>query len=870
MKAEGFSEDEIQALQTWRKFWDNIWWLYNLDHNRTRRALGWKRFIDIANGVNVEVHPITKRGNIKSSIDVADHTTGGIKTLTPKEIDEIYEKGGLLAKLDMPVKVGDTFGTHIVSMETPDSYLRTINDGDISLHYRQGYYNVSYKGPYFIDRIWKDAAGEVKHKQTVYSSDNRKDADLVASRLDKSVDDDSVHIVRLDKKLSNRKQNTWELMKAQGMSSQRWRGQRLMDATSNVNGPAHGHILNPVEAAVSSARSISRRATMREWLDVTKTRYIANNADYLPRNEFGHPVFPAKKSDIAVQTGKKGTKKGIAKARSEFDYIRSVENGYANSIDDFWKAGLNTIADILGEKHITVAEKAARGMAKASITGQAKKLSFGLFLALNPVRQVLIQGHQMIMLSVINPSWLASRAAPQLMYFLARRLGLDAEGTSVPEVFFKALGMTRKQANQMFEDFERSGLGAAVDKHSIVRGSLNDMADMMIKNSGRSVFNKAMRPIKTLGHLSRLFGFDSGEWLNIWSSWAAHYDLAKQAGLDIGKSDIQANIAARARNFTGSMNAAGDMPYNANELNSLMQFQQQAHKMFSLMTTNRVLSRAERLKLIGFSTIMWGIPPTMGALLWKAISNENDSDKDTAEKAHAIELLQRGAESAALNNIATAVSGEKTDINFESLNALNMYGTSQLVHSLFTETPGEVLANTPTGSLFFGGNPRLTKFVKTTAQYFHLMDDNDSPVTFAQEAKAFANLSSGLSNAFQAAYSLKYGQAISSYNGAVTDPEVSSPEAMARFFGFPTWDSAQRAAENEEFYTASVDFENDVNKWYKQFRSDLARDDITPDELEFIKRVHNKAFLVWGNNPRASRIIESNLMRDASKGELTF
>lgn len=868
MKAEGFSENEIQAMQTWRKFWDNIWHLENADHNKSARARGHMIFTDAQNKTHLEVKPIRRRGDITGSVDIANPMTGEFKTLSPKDIDFIYERGGLLAQLDTPIKIGDDFATHVISMETPDSYLRVLNDSDASLHYRPGYYNVSYKGPYFIDRIWKDRSGNIKHKTTVYSADNRKDADMVASRLDKSVDDGSYHVVRLDKKLSNREQNTWELQKAAGRSAQRFRGERLIDATSNVQGPEHGHILNPIEAAVRSARSISRRASMRDWLDVTKSRYINNNSAYLPRNQFGKPVFPAKKSDIAIQTGEKGTKKGLAKARTEFDYIRSMENGFVNSIDDFWKASLNSIADILGEKHLTLAEKSVRVASSTALTAEAKKLSFGLFLALNPVRQLLVQGHQGVLLAAINPGWFVTRAAPQLAYLMARQVGMDE--STIPDVFFKSLGMTRKQADQMFKDLEHSGLAAGVDKHSIVRGSLNDMADMMIQNSGRSVASKVTKPIKAIGHYSRVVGFDAGEWFNIVSSWAAHRDKALKAGLDISRSDVQANIAARARNFTGSMNAAGDMPYNANELNMLMQFQQQAHKMFSLMTTNRVLSRAERLRLLAFTTIMWGIPATIGAVIWRGISSDKDSVTKAKEKAHAIELIQRGAESAILNRTASAISGDKVDVDFSSLNPLNMYGTAQLAHSLFTQTPGEVLANTPTGSLFFGGNPRLTKFVKTTAQYFHLMDDNDNPVTFAQEAKDFANMSSGFSNAFQAAYALKYHQAISSYSGAVTDPNVSSAEAIAKFFGFSTWASVQKAAENQDMYEASVDYENDVNKWYKQFRADMQREGMSADELDYIKRVHNKAFLVFGNNPRASRIIESNLLKDAAKGDLTF
>lgn len=867
LMAEGFTEDEIRATGIWRKFWDNIYWLVSMDYNRSARARGHKLFVDSANGTYLEVKP-QSRTNIHGSVDIADPKTGQLKTLTPKDIDFIYERGGMLGELETPVKIGNDFATHVVSMETPDHYFRTISDGDMLLSYRPGYFNVSYKGPWFIDRVWKDQNGTVKYTQTVASSDNRKDADLVTTRLDKSVDDGSTHSVRLDKKRGNYQQNTWELYKASGRSSQRFRGKRLMDATSNLQGPGHGHLLNPIEAAVRAARSISKRTTLRGWLEMAKTRYINNNAKYLPKNEFQHTVFPADRRHIEIQQGEKGTKKGLAKARSEFDFIRAMENGYVNSIDDFWKASLNNVADILGEKHITIGEKSARNLADKPLSARAKKISFSLFLALNPVRQLLIQAHQGILLSAINPGWFVSRGAGQIMYLLARQIGMGAN--EVPEAFFRTLGMTRKQADQMFKDLEESGLAAGVDKHSIVRGSLNDMADMMVQNSARSALSKTVKPLKTLAHYSRLLGFDAGEWLNIVSAWAANRDLAAKSGADLARSDVRSMIAARARNFTGSMNAAGDMPYNSNELNVLLQFQQQGHKMFSLMTTNRAYSRAERMRLLGFTAIMWGIPTGMGGLLWAAISNKNDSDKTAQEKAKAIQLLQRGAEDATLNRLASTISGGKVDLDFSSLNPLNMYGTGQLVHSFFTNTPGEIVANTPTGSLFFGGNPRLTNFAKTTAQFFHLKDNNDVPVTFSQEAMSFAKLSSGFSNAFQAAYTLKYGQALSTYSGNVTDPEVSTPEAMGKFFGFSTWDSVQKAAENQEMYEASQDFETDVTNWYKQYRSDLARADITPDELEYVKRVHTKAFTVWGDNDRAYRIIESNLLKDAAKGDLTF
>jgi hypothetical protein len=50
----------------------------------------------------------------------------------------------------------------------------------------------------------------------------------------------------------------------------------------------------------------------------------------------------------------------------------------------------------------------------------------------------------------------------------------------------------------------------------------------------------------------------------------------------------------------------------------------------------------------------------------------------------------------------------------------------------------------------------------------------------------------------------------------------------------------------------------------------MNRAGITADEVEYIKRVHNKAFLVFGDNPRAKQIIERQLISDAQNGEDVF
>jgi hypothetical protein len=196
-----------------------------------------------------------------------------------------------------------------------------------------------------------------------------------------------------------------------------------------------------------------------------------------------------------------------------------------------------------------------------------------------------------------------------------------------------------------------------------------------------------------------------------------------------------------------------------------------------------------------------------------------------------------------------------------------MYGTMDLIHSWFTTDSGTIVAATPAGSLFFGNNPRLTNLAKSSARYFNLIDDYQTPTSFAHVANDFAGLSSGYSNAFKAAYALKYAEKMSS-SGGITDSNVTKPEAIAATFGFGTMDEAQKRYVNDTTYKKSKAYEDDVKQNYKNLKSHLTKEGIKPNETEYYTKVFSEFWRVAGNDDlKGKQIILQLLKQDAVDGD---
>lgn len=844
---DGVTPKEAQTLKDWRHYWDTVYHLENKDMVKTMRARGFHEFVDEVNDTRLFAKP-TARTQVSGDVKIYNHVDDTVTTMRADQISELYSKDGTLARLRQPMSVGDDAAEFIVSENAVGkNYLRALTDDSQVLNYRKGYYSVHYKDPQFIVKVVQDSRGNTLYEKAVATAGNIKDADMMVRRM--AATDGAKYYRRGDvKKMDMRSDDYWDLQQAGGRSAQKIRGKRLEDATSTVTDPSMSNILGPVDSMVQSARSTSNRVAMRDMLEATKQRFMNQYDQFLPDGKYGQKVLPGNISEVKYRGGQTPDNKKLADARTTFEYIRYLENGYINHIDDGYKATLKTLSDIAGNAGMTKTEKGLGWMSEGrGPSAMGKNIAFNMYLATNPFRQFIVQSHQAVQLTANFPRWiLEGRAVPQVSVLTAFQLGYEPSS-----LLLKGAGMTLDEARVMFRQFERTGQSAAIDKQNLIRGALGDLADTVAGGKTRKFVTAPLTWMRKVG-------FDAGENVNTMTSWLAHRDQAIREGKDFSKADVQDLVSGQARNYTYNMNAAGDMPYNQNALAALFQFMQVPHKAMTQMLTNRVLTPMQKLRLVGFNATMYTLPPAAMYGFFGDILPDDPGVRDA---------VVQGMEGLVLNKLLETSTGEDSRVDFSSLSPVDMFGTYDFIHSLFTTDVGTVVASTPSGQLFFGNNPRITNFAKTAARYFNLIDDYQDPTTFGNVAHDFASLSSGYSNAFKAAYSLQYQRKLNTMGG-ITDSNVTRPEAIMQVFGFGTSDEAQKRLVNDTTYKKTKAYEDDVKTWYKDFKKHIARQGITPGEVEHTTKVFGEAWRVWGNDDfQARRIIAGELKKDAQSGD---
>jgi len=848
MRAEGMTDEEINILRAWRDTWDTMYWLENTDLVKSLRNRGYGVVEDSATDTRLFAKSMSRQ-QAGSHKRVYDLNTGQMRNLDEAELKALYESGGSVVRMRQPMRVGDEAAEFTTVSNRPDgSYLRGLRDDDTVLNYREGYYSVYYTDPHFIVKIEKNAAGDELYRRAVATAGTRKEADLMSRRM--AATDGGTYEVRGDvKKIRGDSDQNWELQMASGRTAQRVRGERLEDASSPITDPSHNNIMGPVDSLITSARSVSARVPMRDYLEATKQRAIEKYGEFFPKNKYGQPVFPDS-SGAVTSPGKEFSRK-VADARTTVEYIKYLEDGYINSMDEGIKSVFSAIADIAGARGISSAERVARaGSEMRGPTSVGRNTAFTLYLALNPARQIIIQAHQSVQLFAIAPKYVSTRLATDLAALLQMKVGGEAWDLTA-----RATGRSKEELKDMWQAFQESGLSASIDKQNLVRGSLTELAENS-RIAGRK------NPIARGVAVSRKAGFDTGEEINMMTSWLTHYNMAvAKKGKKLDQRELD-EVTARARDFTYNMNRAGDMPYNENFLGLVFQFMQVPHKAMLQMLTNRNLTKTQKFKLATFNALAYGAPPASALyLLLEQILPEDGELRS---------VITQGLEGYIFNKGMSLSYGKDVQVDFSGLAATDTAGLFKFISSLATTNAGEIAAATPAGGLLFGGNARLTNVAKEASRFFHFTEDPDlDPPTASELIEEVAKLSSGYSNYYKARQAMEYAKRYNAYGG-VTDSTVNTPEAVWRIFGFGTIDERNRYYVTGKMYESRKEFKSDVQAWYKELKRSLTKEGVKPEELEWSMRVNNSMMAAFKDSPKAREIVLQQMKYDVENGDVSL
>lgn len=843
LASRGFTATEIEALKVWRKTNDILWHATNADLVKTLRGRGYVALTHKASDTKLFGREMSVRG-VSSREIMYEVSENSSRKFTRAELDELYENGGTIVKLDEPVEIDGRWVDHVVNRNTPEAgFARQLYDSETVLNYRDGYYPVAYDANYFVFRkVRKEDGTEVD--KVVGTTKSRKEAEAAIARMQEA-DSEARFDFRKDRRFESQKQQLgeegWNLVVNSGTSAQRVRGTRLKDLSAGMHKSANSNLKDPLEAMRAQISQLSARAPMRQVLDTLKKRWMLNYGKHLdlPVNRItGQKEFP---SSITQIKNRNDLKRGFtADARTNFNYIYGLENGYINGMDEVYRGALHMLSDLMASAGLGRAEAALLSTTSLSPIQTAKTTAFKLFLGLNPLRQAVIQRGQIILLGAIEPQYLATGLMKDLFDLNTARAG----------------GKVKPEVKALLEEVQDSGIIEAVDAHNFVRSELGRLADV-------SAVQKAKSTLAAPINFTQKYGFDLAEQDNLLSAWLAFRQRAIKNGEDLSSQRVKDQIIADARAFTLNMNKAGEQPYSQNTLGLMAQFMSFTHKAFLQPFTNKSLTKMQRAQLLAYTTAVFGTTATALAPVfdWAFGSTEPSEMKDN---------MRNGVLDVLANKAATLATGEQQSIDWGDMAPVEAYGTFNTLYGMINTDLSDMVANSPAGSLLFGGNPRIAQAWRTGMRYFSVIDDYEDPeleTKLTDVASSFLNLASGYSNSFKARYAMQVRQKMSS-SGKISDADVTAFEALMANFGFQTRTETGYREVVQLMYGDSTYEPSDVEKWYGDVKAQLARRGQSVSEIEFAQRVAAEAWRVFGEDrPKAAAEITRLLERDAANGD---
>lgn len=751
LTARGFTPQEVDTLKHFRNFWDMHFQLENLDVVRTLRSRNFMK-LESSNGDEFFARPIPK--NINHST-VYDPTSGSVRALSRQELDDLYDQNGTVALLKSPIDINGNQVQYIMSRNNKSEYLRALRDDDKILNYRDGYFQINYKAPQFI----REVDGDVNKAVAVRG--DKLSAEREAKRL--SAVNGKTYIVTGDERDKLRSfDNIWDVNQVAGRIAQRRRGQLLEGADTRNMMDGKEFVENPIDSSIRAARSVAGRTITRPVMETAKSRFLNQYGHLVRKDEFQRPVFPSKVEDI----GKVGeyTTSDLADARTTWEYIRRMEVGYINTIDQTYKSIMNSVANGLGDLNVktggglTVAEKGARALSNASPSGVVRGTVFQTLIALNPVRNWILQPSQILRTLAYNPkAWMTGDMMKYPIAYMARALGQNISGDT----------------KLMIESLEKTGMLDAVDRSNLIRG-----ATIQTTDASHAFKKMATAPL----NFSRIIGFDFGEKMNLFGHYAAVWSKYRRAGYNMSDPAVQAKVHSETRAISLEMNRAGDMAYNENFLSVPMQFAQIPHK-FLLTQSNRRIPVAARRRMAVGDIMFYGVPGTyfLTDMLGSDVLPEDPEIRDG---------IVSGLVGTLMNATFRAIANDDTNIDVSSMAPYELGGFSDMLKAGYEGGLSELISNSPAGTLF-SGTGRVGAALNSLFRHFSpIAEGLETPETFLDTVNQIAKISSGWNNATKAWFALQTGIALDK-NNFPTDTSVTVAEAIMMGFGFPTKDTTK-------------------------------------------------------------------------------
>ena len=612
----GMSDKAINGYYTFRKLQDLTWFQTNRRFRKELAARGMKEVTGLDKDLGKQFGaPVSVESAARVKF-VFDAKQNKVVQVTPEYIKEMYGKGNQFVAMESSIKGLDSRTTHLL-LDNSTTTLKALPENP--LPYIEGYYQRSYKDYYFMDKV--------STKGIMVDGEFISDAKILQSKYGSAVAAGS-HKLRMEEKAA--KMNA-EIPAGEGYYYHVRRASEIGDADvkelrmqNSYKNAAKGRsatrlagdmdhtlatIEDPMESLFRNVRSMSKYVAMDDFMSSSKQRWV---------NTYGTASggkFPSSFDDVATGVL---SKEDYANARAIHNQLGMMQSA-ASVTDIRWKDFILSSSEILEGGKTDILATGVRKLADVSPTAFTRSLSSTLFIALAPIRQLVIQPAQLIQLTAITPAYIASGAMSRELLALS----LSRASWGYPELAKKAnqagaklFGVTEKEYDVIAKQYlNKSGLPYSVDSHIYIDGVVKDIHKSHLDSTASKVVDGVMAPTRTLISVSKQVGFDVGEFVNLTGSWL----VARKRWMDAnpefaGKwaekqySDV---IDADARAISYAMTQPGTFKYQQGLLSIPLQFMSVPHKAFLSMAPewmggSKTYTQLEKNKLIFANFILMG------------------------------------------------------------------------------------------------------------------------------------------------------------------------------------------------------------------------------------------------------------------------
>lgn len=583
-----------------------------------------------------------KEAEVRTGGTVYDPVKQEQVQVTKEGLATIYNDGGTILELDVPIDVPGTNGAHKARRVLIDGNDYKVGNLSVNpLEYYPGYSYRFYEDPYYIVKRQKGVsvdgaikAGDDIDETAIKTAGSQLEAERFLGRMGTRTVDASGNVMYVDKEgFEYVIQRSADLAQTDQVFRQRQALQREgrlfwdhrnRDRLADVNGN-QSEIMDFVKALERGTRLGARVNQEEDIMRATKNAFVNEYRDLLDAGDFAKKPASAIIEDLRVQLRNAANttehRERIRGALEIAKYIRQME-GVDSAAVPWMRAQVLRLAVWTDRMLNGTGLKPGKlgyiekKVATADPIRASRSAAFHAFMVFRPFRQALLQMAQPLFLAGIDPLYVVSgkglsdSIALRAGYWRFVDSGADAGYSN--KALAKMMGLSKTEYTRLLERFEESGALDVVDVHSFAGGTNRFRKTSLPKDT---VTSKALYGVRATGNAVigtfKKVGFDFGEGMNKVATFnVAWRRVMKEKGykslLDLTDDDWK-RVNLDTENLSLAMTRPNNAGYQSGLLAVTTQFLAFTHKVaLTMLFQNPALKNKDVLKMYLGSFTLFG------------------------------------------------------------------------------------------------------------------------------------------------------------------------------------------------------------------------------------------------------------------------